>query len=56
MGDRVVWLLLAETLFVCVLLAGVALIFVPAALILAGLLGVLACERWTLARDRASGP
>jgi len=40
------WILLAlELVFVGVLLAGVALIYVPAALILGGILGVWACER-----------
>lgn len=40
------WLLLAvELLAVLVLLAGVAMVYQPAALILAGVLGVLACER-----------
>ncbi|UBU10022.1 hypothetical protein [Nonomuraea gerenzanensis] len=34
-----------EVVFVLVFLAGVALVFVPAALIVGGLLGVLAIER-----------
>lgn len=38
-------LLILEALFVLVGLAGVAAIFWPAALILAGVAGVLACER-----------
>lgn len=38
-------LLAAELLSAAVLIAGVAFIFWPAALILAGLLGVWACER-----------
>jgi hypothetical protein len=38
-------LLFAEVVFVLVLLAGVALVSVPAALILGGLLGVVAVER-----------
>lgn len=40
-------LILLEVVFVLMLLAGVALIFVPAALILGGLLGVVAVERAT---------
>jgi len=40
-----VWLFTAlELACVVVLLAGVALVFVPAALILAGVLGIVACE------------
>lgn len=51
------WLTLVEVVFVAVLLVGVALIFVPAALILAGVLGVVACERWAIAvRNRPGGP
>lgn len=38
-------LLLVEVLFAAVLVAGVAFIYWPAALILGGALGVLACER-----------
>lgn len=38
-------LLLTEILFVGLVVAGVAVIFWPAGLILAGLCGVFACER-----------
>lgn len=38
-------LLLLEVVFAAVLVAGVAAIYWPAALILAGILGVVACER-----------
>lgn len=38
-------LLLLEVLFAATLVAGVAFIYWPAALILAGVLGVVACER-----------
>lgn len=38
-------LLLAELLSAAVLVAGVAFIFWPAAMVLAGVLGVWACER-----------
>ena len=38
-------LLILELVFVGVLLAGVAMIYVPASLILGGILGVWACER-----------
>jgi uncharacterized membrane-anchored protein YitT (DUF2179 family) len=38
-------LLLLEVVFVLLFLAGVALVYVPAALILGGLLGVVAVER-----------
>lgn len=44
---------LLEVGFVLVFLAGVALCSVPAALVLAGVLGVLACERRSVARARA---
>lgn len=46
-------LLLAELLSAAVLVAGVAFIFWPAAMILAGVLGVWACER---AAVRPSAP
>ena len=40
-----VWLLIVvELLFVVAFVAGVALIYVPAAFIVGGVLGVLACE------------
>ena len=40
------WLLtLIEAVCVAVLAAGVAMIYVPAALVLLGVLGILACER-----------
>lgn len=43
-------LLAAETLFALVALFGVALVYVPAALVLGGVLGVLALERVQAAR------
>lgn len=43
-------LLLVEVVFVLIGLVGVALIHLPAALILAGFLGVVACERATIRR------
>ncbi len=43
-----------ETVFVLVLVAGLGLWSVPAALVVGGLLGVLACER-ALADRRAAG-
>jgi hypothetical protein len=46
------WLVILETVFVLVIVAGVALVHVPGALMLAGVLGVLACER-ALARRQA---
>lgn len=39
------WILAAEVAFVLVFLSGVALVSVPAALIIGGLLGVVAAER-----------
>lgn len=47
------WLLLLEVLFVAVLLAGVGLVHVPAALILGGFVGVVACERASARRADA---
>lgn len=47
---RTVLLLLVELLFVASIVAGVALIYVPAAFIVAGVLGVVAVE-WNT-RDR----
>lgn len=42
------WLLIViEVLCVGVLVAGLVMIYVPAALILAGIAGVLVCERWS---------
>lgn len=53
----ITWILLiAELIFVGILLFGVAAIYVPAALILAGLLGVWACERATAARTAPQQP
>ena len=49
------WLFAVEVVFVLVLLAGVGLWSVPAALVLAGLLGVLACERASADRRVAGG-
>jgi len=53
-GELVVRLLLAaEVVFVAVMLAGVAMLSVPVALILGGILGVVATERASaLARAR----
>jgi len=53
-GELVVRLLLAaEVVFVAVMLAGVAMLSVPVALILGGVLGVVATERASaLARAR----
>lgn len=39
------WILAVEVAFVLMFLAGVALVFVPAALMLGGVLGVVAVER-----------
>jgi hypothetical protein len=47
-------LLSLEVLFVIVLLAGVAMLSIPAGLILGGFLGVVACERATTRRELAS--
>lgn len=42
------WLLIvAELACVAAVVAGVAMIWLPAAVILAGILGVVACERWS---------
>lgn len=52
-------LLAVEIVFVSVLVAGVAMVYVPAALILAGFLGVVAVERASAqarARDRRLRP
>lgn len=50
----ITWILLvAELIFVGILLFGVAAIYVPAALILAGVLGVFACELWSRQVARA---
>lgn len=43
--DNIRLITIAELLFVVIGLIGVAAIFWPAALILAGILGVVACER-----------
>lgn len=49
-----VWILLGiELLCVAVLLAGVAVLSVPTAMILGGALGVLACERWNVPTRKA---
>jgi hypothetical protein len=45
---------LAELAFVVVFLAGVALVFPPAALMIGGVLGVVACERRSSARRPAA--
>jgi predicted LPLAT superfamily acyltransferase len=39
------WLVALEAVFVLVIVGGVALVHVPGALVLGGVLGVLACER-----------
>ncbi|MEU6294831.1 hypothetical protein [Streptomyces erythrochromogenes] len=44
--------LVLEVLCTAALLVGVALMSVPAALVLGGVLGVLACERATAGRER----
>lgn len=49
------WLLLVEGLFVLLAVAGLALWSVPGALIAAGVLGVLACERASADRPAAEG-
>jgi hypothetical protein len=47
----VTWILLvSELIFVGILLFGVAMIYPPAALILAGIFGVWACERASATR------
>ena len=45
---------LPEVGFILLLLAGVALVYLPAALILAGALGVVACERASSRREQRS--
>lgn len=47
------WLLLLEVVFAGAVVAGVAVMYWPAALILGGLLGVVACERASAGRDAA---
>lgn len=47
-------LVLLEVAFVLVFLAGVALVYVPAALIIGGVLGVVAVERASAAKRLAS--
>lgn len=49
------WLLAFEVVFVLVVVAGVALWSVPAALVLGGVVGVLACERASAVRRVAGG-
>lgn len=49
-------LLAVEVVFVGVFLAGVALVYVPAALILGGLLGVVAVERTSVGRRARPAP
>lgn len=46
-------LLLAEIVFVVVVAVGVAMVFLPAGVIVGGLLGVLACEVASARRRRA---
>lgn len=50
MVTRARLLLALETLFVLVIVAGVAMVSVPSALVLGGVLGVLAVERATVQR------
>lgn len=45
-------LLLLEVLFAAILVAGVAVIYWPAALILAGVMGIWACEKQSATRPR----
>ena len=47
-------LLIIEAVFALLLVAGVAAVYWPAALILAGLLGILACERAPASTDAAN--
>lgn len=47
-------LLILEILFAAVFVAGVAFIYWPAALIVAGVLGVVACERASAVRGDKS--
>lgn len=49
-------LIAAEVLFVAILAGGVALWSVPAALVLVGVLGVVACERRAAAAKPAPKP
>jgi hypothetical protein len=53
-GSGVPWLVVLETVFVLVVVAGLGLWSVPAALVVGGVLGVLACERASADR-RAAG-
>lgn len=53
MARTLLLVLVAELLFVAVLLVGVAMLSVPTAMILGGLLGVLACERWNMPARKA---
>lgn len=46
---------LVEAAFVLVFLVGVGLVFLPAALIVGGLLGVLACERASAKKRAGAG-
>jgi hypothetical protein len=47
------WLLLAvELCCVGLIVAGFALMWVPGAFLAAGVLGVVACERWSVAETR----
>jgi hypothetical protein len=45
-------LVLVELLCLGLVVAGIALIYVPGSLILAGVLGVVVCERWPSAVRR----
>lgn len=50
------WLLiLLEVVCVALVVAGLVLIYVPAAFIVAGLAGVLVCERWSPTLQARSG-
>lgn len=46
-------LLLLEVLFAACVVGGVAVVYWPAALILGGVLGIVACERHAARRDAA---
>ncbi|WP_055526016.1 hypothetical protein [Streptomyces graminilatus] len=52
-ADR--WLVVLETLFVLVVVVGLALWSVAAGLVVGGVLGVLACERASADRRAAAG-
>lgn len=46
------WLLIAlELLFVAIFVLGVYYVYWPAALLVIGVVGVVACERWAMAEN-----